>query len=98
MRHVSEYVALRIPGKVVEFMPLAVLIGTILSLGGLASNSEIIAMQAAGISVVGLLRSVIFSAMLLAVLTFVMADAVVPTSETTARAIRSSAISRGHDG
>jgi lipopolysaccharide export system permease protein len=93
MLHVSEYVALRIPGKVVEFMPLAVLIGTILSLGGLASNSEIIAMQAAGVSVAGLLRSVILSAMLLALLSFVVADLVVPTSETTARAIRSSAIS-----
>ncbi len=93
MLYVSEYVALRIPGKVVEFMPLAVLIGTILSLGGLASNSEIIAMQAAGVSVAGLLRSVILSAMLLAFVTFVVADAVVPTSETTARSIRSSAIS-----
>jgi lipopolysaccharide export system permease protein len=93
MLQVSKYVALRIPGKVVEFMPLAVLIGTILSLGGLASNSEIIAMQAAGVSVARLLRSVIFSAMSLAVLTFVVADVVVPTSETTARTIRSSAIS-----
>jgi lipopolysaccharide export system permease protein len=92
MIHVSEYIVLRIPG-IVEFMPLAVLIGTILSLGGLASNSEIIAMQAAGVSVAGLLRSVILSAMLLAVVTFVVADVVVPTSETTARAIRSAAIS-----
>lgn len=91
--HISEYIALRIPGKVVEFMPLAVLIGTMLSLGGLASNSEIIAMQAAGISVADLLRSVILSAMLLAFLTFVLADAIVPISETTAREMRSSAIS-----
>ncbi|MFT5597213.1 MAG: lipopolysaccharide export system permease protein [Chitinophagales bacterium] len=92
MLHVSKYVALRTPGKVVEFMPLAVLIGTILSLGGLASNSEIIAMQAAGVSVVGLLRSVILSSILLALLTFVVAEVVVPTSETTARAKRSAAI------
>ncbi|MFQ3188128.1 MAG: lipopolysaccharide export system permease protein [Gammaproteobacteria bacterium] len=93
MLHVSQYVALRIPGKVIEFMPLAVLIGTILSLGGLASNSEIIAMQAAGVSVVRLLRWVIFSGMWLAFLTFVVADVVVPTTETTARTLRSSAIS-----
>jgi lipopolysaccharide export system permease protein len=92
MQHVGEYVALRIPGKVVEFMPLAVLIGTILSLGGLASNSEIIAMQASGVSVAGLLRPVILSAILLAFLTFLVADIVVPASETSARAIRTSAI------
>jgi lipopolysaccharide export system permease protein len=92
MLHVIEYIALRIPGKVVEFMPLAVLIGTILSLGGLASNSEIIAMQASGVSVVGLLRPVILSAILLALLTFIVADVVVPVSETSARSIRTSAI------
>ena len=92
MKHVSEYVALRIPGKIVEFMPLSVLIGTILSLGSLASNSEIIAMQAAGMSVAKLLRSVVLSAMLLAIITFVLADTVVPTSEANAHAMRSSAM------
>jgi lipopolysaccharide export system permease protein len=92
MLHITEYVALRIPGKMVEFMPLAVLIGTILSLGALASSSEIIAMQAAGVSVAGLLRAVIQSALILALFTFLVADFVVPTSETSAREIRSAAI------
>ena len=92
MLHITEYAALRIPGKVVEFMPLAVLIGTILSLGALAGNSEIIAMQAAGVSVAGLLRAVIQPALLLALLTFLVADFVAPASETSARAIRSAAI------
>lgn len=91
--HAIEYVALLFPGKVVEFMPLAILLGTILSLGSLASNSEIVAMQAAGISVGRLLRSVIQAALLLAFLSFILADWVVPTSETSARNIRSSAIS-----
>jgi len=90
--HVIEYVALRVPGKVVEFMPLAVLLGTILSLGSLASNSEIIAMQAAGLSVLHLLRAVLQAAIILALLSFLLADWVVPTSETSARDIRSTAI------
>jgi len=91
--HVVEYVALRVPGKVVEFMPLAVLLGTILSLGSLASNSEIIAMQAAGMSVLQLLRAVLQAAAILALLSFLLADWVVPISETSAREIRSTAIS-----
>ncbi len=90
--HVIEYVALRIPGKLVEFMPLAVLLGTILSLGSLAGNSEIIAMQAAGVSVLQLLRAVLQAAVLLALLSFFVSDWVVPISETSAREIRSSAI------
>ncbi|MCZ6722280.1 MAG: LPS export ABC transporter permease LptG, partial [Gammaproteobacteria bacterium] len=90
--HVVEYLALRVPGKVVQFMPIAVLLGTILSLGSLASNSEIIAMQAAGYSVVHLLRAVLQAAIILALLTFLVADWVVPISESNAREIRSSAI------
>ena len=90
--HAVQYMALRVPGKVVQFMPIAVLLGTILSLGSLASNSEIIAMQAAGFSVVHLLRAVLQAVFVLALLTFLIADWVVPTSETNAREIRSSAI------
>jgi len=89
---VAEYVGLLIPGKVVEFMPLAVLLGTILSLGSLASNSEIIAMQAAGLSVYHFLRAVLQAAVILALLTFLLADWVVPVSETSAREVKSSAI------
>lgn len=91
--HVVEYLALRAPGKVVQFMPIAILLGTILSLGSLASNSEIIAMQAAGYSVLHLLRAVLQAALILALLTFLLADWVVPISETNAQRIRSSAIS-----
>ena len=101
--HAVEYVALLFPGKVVEFMPLAIMLGTILSLGALASNSEIIAMQAAGLSVGRLLQAVIQAALVLAFLSFLLADWVVPGSETSARQIRSSAINdttaiRGKEG
>ncbi len=89
-----EYVVLLFPGKVVEFMPLAIMLGTILSLGSLASNSEMIAMQAAGVSVIRLLRAVIQAALVLAFLGFILADWVVPGSETSARQIRSAAINR----
>ncbi|MEE8365278.1 MAG: LPS export ABC transporter permease LptG [Gammaproteobacteria bacterium] len=90
--HVIEYVALVVPGRIVEYMPIAILLGTILNLGSLASNSEIIAMQAAGVSVMQLLRAVFRAALLLAMISFLLADWVVPMSETSAREIRSSAI------
>ncbi len=90
--HVIEYVALLFPGKLVEFMPLAAMLGTILSLGSLASNSEIIAMQAAGVSVSQLIIAVLQAAIILALLSFLVADWVAPVSETSAQQIRSSAI------
>ena len=83
-----QYLLLRIPGRVVEFMPLAVLLGSILSLGALASNSEIIAMLASGVSLKRLLFSVLQASLLLAALTFTLAEWVVPASETGARGLK----------
>jgi lipopolysaccharide export system permease protein len=85
---VFKFIALSVPGKLVEFMPLAVLLGTILSLGSLASNSEIIAMQASGISLKRLLAAVLQAALILGLVNFLVADWVVPDSESVARKIK----------
>ena len=85
---VLEYVLLSAPGKIVEFMPLAVLLGSILSLGALAANSEIIAMQASGISLQRMLAAVLQAALVLAVLSFLLGDWVVPDSEANARRLK----------
>jgi lipopolysaccharide export system permease protein len=74
-------------------MPIAVLLGSILSLGSLASNSEIIAMQASGVSLARLIISLLQAAVILALLSFLLAEWVVPASETAARAVKN--LSRG---
>lgn len=84
----AQYIALSTPGKIVEFMPLAVLLGGILSLGALAGNSEIIAMQASGISLKRLIAAVLQAALVLALVNFLLADWVVPDSETAASKLR----------
>jgi len=82
----AKFVALSIPGKLVEFMPIAVLLGSILSLGSLASNSEIVAMQASGVSLAKLITSLFQAAVVLALLSFLLAEWIVPASEASARA------------
>jgi lipopolysaccharide export system permease protein len=89
---IFKYIGLRVPAKLVEFMPLAALLGTILSMGVLASNSEIIALQASGYSVIDLIIAVTRAAIVLALLSFLIADFIVPYSETSAREFRSLAI------
>lgn len=44
------HVALGIPGKIIEMLPAGTMIGSLLGLGMLSSNSELTAMRAAGIS------------------------------------------------
>jgi lipopolysaccharide export system permease protein len=86
--NVVKFIALSVPGKVVEFMPLAVLLGSILSLGALASNSEIIALQASGVSLSRLISPVLQAAVILALVSFLLAEWIVPDSESSARAVK----------
>ena len=88
LAQIGKFVALRLPGKVVEFMPIAVLLGSILSLGSLASNNEIVAMQASGVSLAKLITSVLQAAVILALLSFLLAEWVVPASEASARSVK----------
>jgi len=88
LAQIGKFVALSLPGKVVEFMPIAVLLGSILSLGSLASNNEIVAMQASGVSLAKLITSVLQAAVILALLSFLLAEWVVPASEASARSVR----------
>jgi lipopolysaccharide export system permease protein len=85
---VLEYLALSTPGKIVEFLPLAVLIGSMLSLGALANNSELIAMQASGITIQRLLGSVLQAGLVVAIFGFLLADWIVPDSEVNARKLK----------
>ena len=86
-----QYIALSTPARIVEFLPLAALLGCIVSLGALASNSEIIAMQASGASLTRLLWSVIQAAIVLALISFLLSEWVVPDSSTQAKVIKNSA-------
>ena len=88
---VIQYIALLTPERVVEFLPLAVLLGSILSLGALASNSEIIAMQASGVSLRRLLWSVVQAAVVMALIGLLLSELVAPDSSTRAGALKHSA-------
>ncbi|MDC9720191.1 MAG: LPS export ABC transporter permease LptG [Gammaproteobacteria bacterium] len=71
-KQVLTYIALTIPRRVYEFMPLTVLVGCLVGLGALANNSELTVMRAAGVS----LRRIVWSVMQ-AVSIFVIAAAIV---------------------
>lgn len=70
-KQVLSYIALTVPRRVYEFMPLTVLVGCLVGLGALANNSELTVMRAAGIS----LRRIVWSVMQ-AVSVFVIAAAI----------------------
>ncbi len=79
------YLIYTLPARFYEFFPTATLIGSLLGLGNLATNSEFIAMRAAGYSIGGIIFSVLKLGVLLTVLAFIVGEWVVPVSDLQAR-------------
>ncbi len=72
------YVVTTIPQHVYEFFPMTGLIGSILGLGILASRSEIIALRAAGFSLMDITKAVLKAAVILALLVTILGEVLVP--------------------
>lgn len=79
------YLVFTLPSRFYEFFPMSILIGALLGLGGLAANSEFIAMRAAGVSIKGITFSILKLGLLLAILVFVLGEWVVPNTDLHAR-------------
>lgn len=86
------FVALTIPRRTVELMPVSMLLGSIVALGMLADHNELLAMQAGGVSVRRICAAVLSAGVLLMFLSLVLAEFVSPPMDQHARILRSKAI------
>ncbi|MDZ7643935.1 MAG: LPS export ABC transporter permease LptG [Woeseiaceae bacterium] len=82
------YAALRLPQLSFEMLPIAVLIGSLLALGSLASNSELVVMRTAGLSVGRLAGMVAMSGFVLMVVTALVGEFIGPPLDYFARNMR----------
>ncbi|AXS81419.1 LPS export ABC transporter permease LptG [Dechloromonas sp. HYN0024] len=88
------FVALGLPGLVYELIPIAALIGTLYALSTLARHSELTVLRASGLATSDLLITLFRAAALLALLTFVFGEVLVPFSERLAQDIKAKALSK----
>ncbi|NCF14201.1 MAG: LPS export ABC transporter permease LptG [Gammaproteobacteria bacterium] len=82
------FTALRLPNLAFEMLPVAALIGSLLGLGALAGNSEIIVMRSAGLSVTRLASMVAVSGAVMLVLTGLLGEFIGPPLDFYARDMR----------
>ncbi|WP_301100359.1 LPS export ABC transporter permease LptG [Propionivibrio sp.] len=88
LHHAVAFVALRMPGRVYELMPIAVLIGTLYALSTLARHSEITVLRASGMSTRKLLSGLFQVAAVFALITFLIGEVVAPPAERAAQQMR----------
>jgi lipopolysaccharide export system permease protein len=89
------YVLLSLPREIELFFPMATLIGGLIGMGMLASNSELVVMQSAGQSRWNITVSAMKSAFLMVLFVMAVGEWVAPVSEAKAKEIRTQAISGG---
>lgn len=91
--HALVFVLLSFPGRVYELIPIAALIGTLYAVSTLARHSEITVLRVSGLSTRDLLMTLFRAAGLLALLTFLIGEGVVPFAERAAQDLRARALS-----
>jgi lipopolysaccharide export system permease protein len=93
--HAALYVLYFIPRDIEMFFPMSALIGGLIGMGMLATNSELVVMQAAGLSRLDIIKSVMKSAIVLIFVSMAVGEWLAPPGELAARQIKAQAISGG---
>ncbi|MDO8587488.1 MAG: LptF/LptG family permease [Armatimonadota bacterium] len=84
----GELIALQLPAIIVMVLPMAVLLATLLAIGRLSSESEIIAIYAGGVSLYRIVIVVFALGIVVSALGFILNENVVPAATARAREMR----------
>ena len=88
------FVFMRLPQRLYELSPSILLLGGILSMGGLAANSELIVMRASGITTMRITRSVLQTGFIIAIMVALLGEYVVPDATRGAKTFRAEMIEK----
>jgi len=86
------FVLLTLPGYMLEFFPLATLIGSLVALGALAAGNEITAMRSMGLSLARLSVPVLLAGVLLGLMGMLIGETLGPWGQSEARLMRAQAL------
>ncbi len=90
-----SFVVLTMPGYLYDFYPVAVLVGGLLALGGLAAHAELTVMRTAGMSILRLARPVLIAGVILAALGMAMGETIGAWGQEKANQMRAQAQDQG---
>jgi lipopolysaccharide export system permease protein len=95
MMTMLQYIALTTPQSLYELFPMAALLGSLMGMGTLAANSELIAMRASGLSIWRIVRSVMQVGVLMLVVAVFIGEVIAPVAEQYGQHLRIAATDRG---
>ena len=91
------YVLTQLPSDLYQLFPIAGFLGCVIGLGRLASSNQLIIMQAAGVSIVGVTWSVVKVALLMIVMMTFIGEFIAPSLEAHGEEMKSVALAKARD-
>ncbi|MAF83243.1 MAG: LPS export ABC transporter permease LptG [Gammaproteobacteria bacterium] len=85
------YTLLKLPNIAYQVLPMAVLLGALLGLGGLANHGELIILRASGVSLIRLAGSVMWTGLALSLFALILGEYIGPRLDNYARQYRAAA-------
>ncbi|HQN64978.1 MAG TPA: LPS export ABC transporter permease LptG [Methylophilus sp.] len=82
------FVLLSVPGHIYDVVPVAVLVGMMMSLGTFGRNSELVVMRVSGMSVLHIGHALVKIGLLFTLMTFLVGELITPISEKMAQRLR----------
>lgn len=92
--HALGYSLLRLPERLYQLFPLATLLGTMIGLGALSRNSELIVIRSSGVSLLRLVMAIMKTALLLIVAAIIIGEVIAPPVQQYANLKRIKALSQ----
>jgi lipopolysaccharide export system permease protein len=91
LKQILYYVVLTSPTVLYQLIPASALIGSLFVLGAMGNNRELIAMQASGLSILGIIKAVMLAGVVLVALSMLIGEFVAPLGERLGQKIKMTA-------
>ena len=92
LKQVFSYVALTSPTVLYQLVPSSALIGSLFVLGTMGNHRELVAMRAAGLSVLDIVRAALLAGLGLVIFSLLIGELIAPVSEKLAQKIKATAL------
>ncbi|WP_411726427.1 LPS export ABC transporter permease LptG [Methyloglobulus sp.] len=92
LKQIFFYLSLTSPRVLFELVPASALIGSLFVLGAMGNTRELVAMQASGLSVLGIIKATMLAGLVLVTVSVLIGEFIAPLGERLGQKIKMSAI------
>lgn len=92
LKEIFYFLSLTSPTVIYELVPASALIGSLFVLGAMGNNRELVAMQASGLSVLGIIKATMLAGLVLVIMSVLIGEFIAPLGEKLGQKIKMSAI------